>query len=86
MFLYKPCNGINIKNATIPNNEDTPISRHKKYVTKIVSKGPIHKAGKNFTAMSNRFTSFVNKFTIWPNVVSPRDDLLNRNACNTKTF
>lgn len=79
-MLYKPCNGINIENVTIPNNEDTPISRHKKNVTKIVSKGPIHKAGKNFTAISNRFTSFVNKVAIWPIVVSTREDLLNRNA------
>lgn len=79
-MVYKPCNGMNIKNVIMPNNEDTPISRHKKNMTKIVSKGPIHKAGKNFIAMSNRFTSFVNKVATWPIVVSMREDLLNRNA------
>lgn len=79
-FFYKPCNGINIINVTIPNNEDTPISCHSNKMTKIIPKGPIHKKFKNLIAMSNRFTSFDSKFATWPIVVSPREYLLNRNA------
>lgn len=40
---YRPCNGMNISNAPTPNIDDTPTSCHKKYVTTIVSRGPIHK-------------------------------------------
>jgi len=49
-----------------PNNDETLTSCHKKYVTTVVSIGPIHKKGKNKIAKSNRFTSFEIKFNIWP--------------------
>lgn len=42
-ILYKPCTGITISNIATPIIDDTPISCHKKYVTKIVCKGPIHR-------------------------------------------
>lgn len=78
--IYEPCNGTNERNMSIPKNADTPISRHKKYETKITPNGPIHKKCKNFIAMSNLFTSFDIKFATCPMVVSPSADLLNRCA------
>jgi len=71
---------MTISNTATPIIDDTPISCHKKYVTTIDCKGPIHKKCINMNAISNRFTSFDNKFTTWPTVVSPKDVLLNRNA------
>lgn len=62
-FLYIPCNGMNPNKANIPISDETPISCHKKYVTTIVSKGPIHKKCRKNIAISKRFTSFDNKFT-----------------------
>lgn len=43
VFFYKPCNGMNISNANTPNIDAKPTCCHTKYVTKIVSTGPIHK-------------------------------------------
>lgn len=42
-MYHKPCKGINKSNAITPTIEDTSISCHKKYVTKTISNGPIHK-------------------------------------------
>jgi len=72
--------------VAIPSNDDTPISRHNKYVTITVCKGPIHKKCRNVNAMSNRFTSFDNKLITWPIVVSPRAAWLRRNAWVRKTW
>lgn len=63
-----------------PTKDDGPISCHKKYVTTLVPSGPIHKNWTNLIAISNLFTSFDNKFTTWPTVVSPREVLLNLKA------
>jgi hypothetical protein len=65
---------------TIPNIDETPISRHKKNDTTNVCIGPVHMYGKKYIEVSKRFTSFDNKFTTWPAVVSPKAVLLNRNA------
>lgn len=79
-ITYKPCIGTMPMNAAIPNNDETPISCHRKYVTTIALKGPTHKNCIKCIAISNLLTSFDIKFTTWPTVVSPRDVLLNRNA------
>lgn len=55
---------MNINNAATPNIDDAPTSCHKKYPMTNVCKGPINKNSMLNIAVSNRFTSFDNKFTI----------------------
>lgn len=50
-------------NVATPNNDETPISSHTKYVTTIALKGPIHKNCIKGIAASNLLTSLDSKFT-----------------------
>lgn len=53
-----------MSNVATPNTDDAPTSCHKKYVTTIVSKGPVHRKGTYKRDMSNRFTSLDMRFII----------------------
>lgn len=70
-------------NVATPIIDATPTSCHKKYVTIIVSKGPMNTKPMYTTVKSNRITSFDIRFTIRPVVVS-RELVFSRNAYKNK--
>lgn len=79
--FYSPWNGMNTSSDRMPIRALTPTSSHRSQVMITHWTGPIHRLCRNRKTMSNLFTSFDNKLTIWPVVVWPFVTLLNFNAC-----